>query len=120
MKDAAQFEDRVRDTASLLWNRPAEKDRIAGVNLDCVLKIEHGRWVIVEVTTEHELDKVRIDINRLSMVRSALFANEQIMSDCHLVLSRTPTQSMVDAGKALHIGVISHAKFEQSFFDFQL
>jgi NACHT domain len=118
MIDADSFEERVRATAALLWNRPAEKDRIAGVNLDCVLKIHSGHWVIVEITTEHTLDKVRGDINRLSMVRLAKFTNDQVVSDCYLVMFRPPTQSMIDAGKELHIRVRSYRRFERSFFDY--
>jgi hypothetical protein len=112
------FEEKVRQTACLLWNRSAEKERIAGVNYDCVLKMSAGRWTVVEATIEHNLEKVRSDINRLSMARNSLFSNQNIVSDCYLVLQKPPTPAMADAGKELHVKVVSFSRFEKQFFDY--
>ncbi|MDG3441363.1 hypothetical protein [Nitrospirillum amazonense] len=74
---------------------------------------------MVEITENRTLDKIRIDINRVSMARLSLFSNSQIMADCYLVVNGTPTQAMTDAGKELHVKVYSLDKFERSLFDYK-
>ena len=46
------FEDRVRDIASMRWDCSATTETIAGVKCDCVLKPSAEEWVLVEITQE--------------------------------------------------------------------
>jgi len=112
------FELRVREIASYLWDSIAQSKNIAGVDFDCVLETKPGYWVIVEITEEKTLEKVRKDVNRLATARLSLFT-ENIFSDCFVVTSYQPTNSMKTTGDALHVKVLSAEDFEKLYFDFK-
>ena len=67
------FEKRIRNIASYRWNCNAVAETIAGVKCDCILKPQPDHWIIVEITEECNLEKIRTDIAKLFSVRNALF-----------------------------------------------
>lgn len=115
--DWKQLEDHVRLVAQTRWSSAATPERIAGANYDCVLKPEPDRWIVVEVTRNHELDKVRGDINRHFLMRNTKFG-DQVFVQCYIVLNFAPTAGMRDAGKASNVNVLSVDEFTREFFDF--
>lgn len=68
----SDFESRVREISSFRWNCNAVTETIAGVKCDCVLKPSLDRWIVVEVTKEKKLSKIREDIAKLRTIRGAL------------------------------------------------
>ena len=46
----ASFEDRVRDMASFIWNRPCTPKRVGGVNIDGVTVLDAEIQCFVEIT----------------------------------------------------------------------
>ena len=112
-----KFEKKIREIASLRWNCVAIPEEIAGVKLDCVLKPEEDHWILVEITENNTLDKVRTDITKLSGVRNALF-HEDIYCKCYIVMSKKPTDSMRTNGNAQKVTVMSGEEFQNEYFDY--
>ena len=113
-----QLEEKVRTIASLKWNCSAIPTTIAGVKCDCVLKVSPDNWVVVEITKENNLNKVRNDITKLKTVRHSLFL-EDIYCKCYFVMESTPTNAMREAGTAQKVSVMSIEEFQNEFFDYR-
>lgn len=77
------LERRIRNIASNRWNCNATTETIAGVKCDCVLKPQPDEWIIVEITEESSLEKVRTDIAKLVTVKQSLFMNNVFLLFCH-------------------------------------
>ena len=89
---------------------------IAGVKCDCVLKPQPDEWIIVEITEESSLEKVRTDIAKLVTVKQSLFMNN-VFARCYFVMKNTPTDSMRAAGDAQKIFVRSAEEFQNEYFN---
>lgn len=116
--DWKTLEKKVRDIASFRWNCSAVTETIAGVKCDCVLKPHLDHWIIVEITKEDNLSKVREDIAKLRTVRGALFQKE-IYSSCYFVMENVPTDSMRAAGEGQNIIIKSVEEFQNEFFNYR-
>lgn len=81
-----KLEDRIREIASFRWGCVAAPEKIAGVDIDCVLKPSTDHWIAIEITQQNSLTKVREDITKLAGVRMALFG-ENIYCQCYFVMS---------------------------------
>lgn len=112
------FEDQVRTIASFRWNCDAHTETIAGVKCDCVLKIDSDNWIVVEITKENELSKVRTDISKLFTIRNSLFM-QQIYCKCYFVMKDKPTDSMRAAGNEQKINVLSAEEFQSEYFNYK-
>lgn len=110
-------ERNVRNYANYIWNRPAVADRIAGVNFDCVVKVSEFEMIVLEVTKNRTLDKIREDVTKIQTVRMAMMM-KNIMVRPYIICDFSPTQGMKDAGKEYFIEVISFEDFRRMFFDF--
>lgn len=111
------LEDKVRAIASMRWNCAAVAETIAGIKCDCVLKLSDDNWVIVEITEQNSLEKVRADIIKLRTVKGALLT-EEIYCKCYFVMKSKPTDSMRMSGSAQKIKVMSVDEFQNEYFDY--
>lgn len=112
-----ELEKRIRDIASSRWGCTACTETIAGVKCDCVLKPDMDQWVLVEITQEHAIDKVRADVSKLSTVKHSLMAQD-VFCRCFIVMEKTPTDSMRAAGEGARIKVLSAIEFQNDFFNY--
>ncbi|MCQ3032766.1 hypothetical protein NLO88_19120 [Pseudomonas syringae] len=117
MNNWGDLENSVRQYAHYIWNRPANADRIAGVNFDCVVKLSEIELVAIEITKNRSLEKVREDISKIQTIRMTMMM-KNIMVRPFIICDYSPTQGMKDAGKENHIEVISFEDFRRMFFDF--
>lgn len=117
MKSWKELEESVKQYAEYIWNRTATSDRIAGVNFDCILELSSIEKVIIEITENNALDKIRSDITKIQTVRMQMMT-KNIMIRPFIVCDFPPTQGMKDAGKENYIEVISFTDFKKMFFDF--
>lgn len=115
--DWKALEASVRQTATYIWDCPAQKEIIAGVECDCVLRKENDYWIIIEITKQNNLGKVRDDLTKLDTMRKSL-SLQQIFAKPYMILSKIPTNAMREAGKALRIKVLSYQEFQNSWFDY--
>lgn len=112
------FEEQVRGVASLIYGVPCEAGRIAGVNFDGVIPGEL-ETVVIEISRQNDLDKVRQGIGRLTLARQTL-ALEDVLLRGFIILSKPPTQAMIDAAKAAKVTVASIGQFAGLFFKYPL
>lgn len=110
-------EDQVRGIAELIFGQPCEPGKIAGVNFDGLLRRSELETVAIEVSRQHDLDKVREGVTRLTLARQTL-SIEGILLRGYIVLAQQPTPAMVEAAKAAKFYVVSAAQFAALFFQF--
>lgn len=111
------LEENVKTISSLIWNCSAQNETINGVKIDCVLKPENDRWILIEVTENNTLVKVRNDISKFAVCRQYLFS-QNIYAKCYLVLSEEPTESMQTSGAGVNVEVLSYTSFSKLFIDY--
>ncbi|MBR3622283.1 MAG: hypothetical protein IKN43_02915 [Selenomonadaceae bacterium] len=114
-----KIEKTVREIATAKWNSNAIAEEIAGIQCDCVLKVEQDRWVVIEITENHRLEKIRDDITRLKLIKNALLQKD-IYCSCYEVLKKTPTNSMRKTGESQNIRVLSVKEFQNEFFNYSV
>lgn len=112
------FENKIRDIASYRWNCNATTETIAGVKCDCVLKPDIDQWIIIEITEESSIHKVRNDIIKLATIRLSLIQNG-IFGKCYFVMKDKPTDSMRAAGDAQRVFVRSAEEFQNEYFEYK-
>jgi hypothetical protein len=115
----ASFEDKVRAVASAIWNGDCKPQNIGGVAVDGVMILSRDAQILIEITEERELDKVRRDVNKLQTARNAYLAEHQSFPRCFCVVNGTITRSMLEAGEAINISVLSFDQFANIFFNFE-
>ena len=119
IKGWATFEDSVRGIASQIWASPAVSERVAGVALDCVVRVNAELAILIEVTEERDLGKIREDVSKLVVAKNHMFNMEHVFARCYCVVNaETVTSSMVEAGSSQRIRVLTFRQFRQMFFSF--
>lgn len=111
------FEDQVRGIASLIFGQPCQPGRIAGVNFDGIIELGELETVAIEISVQETLDKIRQGIVRLQLARQSLISDGVLLRG-YIVITRTPTQAMLDAAAAAKIVVASVSQFAALFFEF--
>jgi hypothetical protein len=90
-----EFEKHVRTVASYKWDTHATPATINGVKVDCVLKLKDDYWVLVEITQDESLQKLRTDLAKFATVRPSLISqgiyyySAILAQECSLTLSIT-------------------------------
>ena len=112
-----KLEDHVRGIASLKWNEECKQEHLNGVDFDGVVRVAEDEIVLIEITREHTLQKVRDDLNKIMPTKRHL-SDQGYTCRGYIVLNDEPTVSMVEAGRSAHITVCSSTQFERTFFDF--
>ena len=92
--------------------------RIDGVNFDAVAKISEEELILIEVTEENNLNKVRSDIAKIQAVKLN-YMLKGILAKAFIVLNQEPTPGMIDLGKKSKVTVLSIDEFAKMAFDFQ-
>jgi len=110
-------EEQVRGIAQLIFGQPCEPGRIAGVNFDGILRRSELETVAIEISRQHDLDKVREGVTRLTLARQTL-STDGILLRGYIVLTQAPTPAMTEAAKAARFSVMSASQFAALFFQF--
>jgi len=100
-----KLEKHVRDLASCHWASEANPETINGVRFDCVIKKRPDYWIIIEISMEETLDKLRTDIAKVAAVRPYLFS-QSIYAECYFVCNH-PTEQMRVTGEGNSMQVMS-------------
>lgn len=107
------LEDQVRRIAELHWNVHCRAEPIHGVKCDAVLRPSPEEMIILEITKEDNLDKLRGDINKLSGLRFANFS-QQIFTRCYFI-TEGDAHSLKEFGASQHVNVMSVDDFMEHF-----
>lgn len=117
-KDWQILENNIRIFSSILYNSPAKQENIEGINFDAVIRLPQNILILIEVTKNFTLDKIRGDINRLSLARTNLFMKGKT-AQCFLVIHKEPTSDMMASADGAHIGILSYEKFINQVINFE-
>ena len=117
MKNWKDLEALVRQVASYIWLSPAEAEEINGVKADCVLRLKPDYWIVIEITKEETLAKLREDLAKFSSVRPYLFS-KSIYCECYFVCENDPPPSLIETGRGVLVNVMSVSTFKKQFFDY--
>lgn len=117
-KSWATFEEKVREISSLIWGRAPIPENVGGVDVDAVLHLDPQLSILVEITEERTLGKVRTDVNKLITAQNALYAQRIIARSYCVIDAETLTDAMRESGKANGIKVVTVGEFSKQFFDF--
>ena len=112
-----ELEAHVRLIASCKWAAAANPEHVNGVNVDCVLKPSSDRWILIEITREVTLDKLRGDLAKFATVRPYLFSNN-VYAECYFVCEDEPPPSLVGTGSGVNVRVLSATGFERLLIDY--
>lgn len=112
------FEAHARTIASYIWDVPACTETINGVKCDCVLKHKSDYWVLVEITKEDVLGKLRTDLAKFASIRPYLHS-QGIYAECFFVSENQLTDQLKETGRGQHVSVLSLNEFNKLFLDFQ-
>ncbi|AXT48255.1 NACHT domain-containing protein [Chromobacterium rhizoryzae] len=105
-----ELERLVRVISEMKFGGPARAEDIAGVKCDCVIHLDDGSVVIVEITRETGIDKLRTDINKFNSVRPYFFG-KNIFPKCYFITIEDPTPALIATGKENHVQVYSVPQF---------
>ena len=112
------LEKKVSSIASYKWDAQSNPETINGVKIDCVLKVKPDYWIIIEITKENTLSKLRTDLAKFASVKPFLFS-QSIYAECYFITFDPPPPSLRDTGQGHNVTVLSIDRFEKIFFDFE-
>jgi hypothetical protein len=111
------LQEKVKAISSFIWNCTANNETINGIKIDCVLRPKNDYWIIVEVTEENKLEKIRTDIAKIAACKQYLFS-QNTYCECFIVMKDEPTDSMVTTGNGSNVKVQSYNTFSKQFIDY--
>lgn len=110
------LEDTVRAIASLKWKCVATPEHLGGIDFDAVLRPSSDELILIEVTKQHSLHKVRDDIIKINSLRLQSIA-DGILCRGYVLLEEEPTTSMVETGTSNKVSVLSVDHFLNLYFN---
>jgi len=111
------LENRVREIASLIWGVPCQPREIAGVKLDGVLEVRPNHWILLEITENDTLHKLREDLAKFDTVVPILLS-QRTFTECFFITRDEPPESIPKSAAERHVVACSVSTFANRFFDF--
>lgn len=108
-----ETEHEVRKIAESVWAVAAEPEREAGIKCDAILKPKKDYWVLIEISKQDSLSKLREDLAKLGLARQALLARG-IYSECYFITSGEHS-SLRESGEAINVEVHDIVSFAAKF-----
>jgi hypothetical protein len=107
------LETDVRRLAESVWGRNAVPEVEAGVKCDCILRYRPDYWVLVEISRQDSLSKLREDLAKFALLRPSLMTRG-IYAECYFITSGNHT-SLIESGKSLGVEVHDLKTFANKF-----
>ena len=105
----------VRSGAEAKFGARARAETIAGVKCDCVIDLENGSIILIEISKEQTLEKLRTDLAKFNSLRPYYF-QRNIFPRCYFITSGNPTEALIESGKANNVDVQSIGQFLNYLF----
>ena len=109
------FESVVRMGAEAKFGAKARAETIAGVKCDCVIDLQNGSVVLIEISKSNTLEKLRTDLAKFNVLRPHYFSSN-IFPKCYFITTTNPTDALIASGKANHVDVLSISQFLNYLF----
>lgn len=113
-----EFEESVRNFASLKWSRPCAKETFIGIEIDGVIRVTDNQYILLQVTQNETLTKFRKDILDLELVRRDLFDKNFIFSDCYIITEDEISSRQMETITAKKMRSLDFINFKRTFFDY--
>lgn len=110
-----ELEAIVRSGAEAKFGARARAETIAGVKCDCVIDLQNGSVVLIEISKEKTLTKLRTDLAKFNVLRPFYFG-KQIFPRCHFITLDEPTEALIESGKVNRVEVQSISQFLNYLF----
>ena len=107
------FEEQVRKIAEAHWNTKAKPETVAGVKCDAVLRISPDEIIVIEITKEKTLSKLRTDLAKFASIRTALVPDGIVVRS--YFVSAHGVSSLKETGKAQKVEVLEVKEFREKF-----
>lgn len=107
------FEEQVRKIAESHWSTPARPETIAGVKCDAVLHISPDEIIVIEITKEKTLAKLRTDLAKFASIRTALIPDGIVVRS--YFISAHEVSSLRETGRAQKVEVLEVREFREKF-----
>lgn len=108
-----EFEEDVRKIAESHWRTPANPEVVAGVKCDAVLHISADEIIIIEISKENSLAKLRTDLAKIATVKAAKVP-EGIVVRAYFI-SANEVSSLRSTGLEQKVEVLSVREFREKF-----
>lgn len=108
-----KLEEEVRAAATSKWKLPCTSQTIHGVRCDAVINYRHDYLILIEISRKNTLNKLREDLTKHSLMRTALMA-EKKYAECYFITEKNES-SLVESGKSLNVEVLSVEAFSAKF-----
>lgn len=110
-----ELEAIVRAGAEAKFGARARAETIAGIKCDCVIDLQNGSVVIIEISKENKLQKLRTDLAKFNTLRPHFFG-KGIFPRCYFITLDEPTESLIESGKGNFVDVQSIQQFLNYLF----
>lgn len=110
-----ELEAIVRSGAEAKFGARARTETIAGVKCDCVIDLQNGSIVLVEISKETTLEKLRTDLAKFNALRPHFFG-KNIFPKCYFITLNDPTDALIETGRANFVDVQSILQFLNYLF----
>lgn len=100
----------VRTVAEAKFGATARAEDIAGVKCDCVLHLDDGSVVLIEISKETSIEKLRTDLAKFNVLRPHFF-NRNVFPKCYFITLSDPTPSLIASAGSNHVQVFSILQF---------
>lgn len=111
------FEDKARGIASLVFGMPCQPGQISGTNFDGVSALNALETVVLEISVQFDVDKVRQGAGRIGSARLKQAADGIVLRG-YIVLPREPTPAMTKIAEDNRITALSLSQLAAMFFEF--
>lgn len=105
-----ELERYVRTVSEMKFAATARAEDIAGVKCDCVIHVGDGSVILIEISVESSIDKLRIDLAKFNTLRP-YFIQRNIFPKCYFVTANEPSPSLIAAGEANYVQVYSISQY---------
>lgn len=100
------LEEHVRSLAGIIFGGSFRPNRLNGVNLDAFFQKDDDEIIIIEITKQFSLEKVREDIAKLKIIKIQK-SSEGCVVRAYIILQKPPTAAMLDAASSAKIKVLT-------------
>lgn len=107
-------EQQVRAIAETVWSRPCRSETVAGVQCDGVIRVRDDYFVLIEISVRGDLQKLRSDVTKLSMMKAGLMAQGKY-AETYFVTSQDKHPSLPTSSEAAGVEFHTVESFASKF-----
>lgn len=111
--DWKNLEENVRKLAGAVWGGDAIPELEAGIRCDIILRHRPDYWILIEISKQDSLAKLREDLAKFAILHVTLMARG-IYSERYFVTSGNHA-SLIESGKAANVEVHTPETFANKF-----